>query len=110
MGADFGAWVLAGPPATFGGLVGGSAYGKVACVGSLRGQLLAVGQVNTDGELFFKGQGFGAAGLGWCEPATWTTRKRSRQDEYCGTGDALFEATFDNGKWLLPAPEIDAVF
>jgi len=110
VGADFGAWVLAGPPATFGGLVGGSAYGKVACVGALRGQILAIGQVNTDGDLFFSGQGFGAAGLGFCEPETWTTKAKSREDGLCGTGDASFIATFDNGKWEIPKPSIGAIY
>jgi hypothetical protein len=110
VGADFGAWVLAGPPATFGGLVGGSAYGKVACVGALRGQILAIGQVNTDGDLFFSGQGFGAAGVGLCEPEKWTTKAKSREDGLCGTGDAEFNATFDNGKWLIPKPKIGAIY
>lgn len=110
VGADFGAWVLAGPPATFGGLVGGSAYGKVACIGALRGQILAIGQVNTDGDLFFSGQGFGAAGVGLCEPEKWTTKAKSREDGMCGTGDAEFNATFDNGKWLIPKPKIGAIY
>lgn len=109
LGADFGAWILGGPPTTFGGLVGGGAYGKVACVGALRGQILAIGQVNTDGELFFAGEGFGAAGLGWCDPGSWTSIRRVRDDDYCGTGDAKFNATFDNGKWTIPKPKIHAI-
>jgi hypothetical protein len=110
VGADFGAWILAGPPATFGGLVGGSAYGKVACVGALRGQILAIGQVNTDGDLFFRGEGFGAAGAGLCEPEKWTTKERSRNDGMCGTGDASMDATFDRGKWKIPKPKIGALY
>jgi hypothetical protein len=109
VGADFGAWILAGPPATFGGLVGGSAYGKVACIGALRGQILAIGQVNTDGDLFFRGEGFGAAGAGLCEPEKWTTKERSRDDGMCGTGDASMDATFDRGKWKIPKPKISAI-
>jgi len=109
LGADFGAWVLGGPPTTFGGLVGGGAYGKVACAGALRGQILAIGQINTDGELFFAGEGFGAAGLGWCEPATWTSTRRVRDDTFCGTGDVKFNASFDNGKWKIPKPKIHAI-
>jgi len=109
VGAEFGSWVLAGPPLTVGGLVGGAAYGKVACAGALRGQIRALGQVNADGEWSFAGEGFGAAGVGWCEPAAWTTVERSREDDFCATGDAQFKASFD-GKWHIPSPKIDAVF
>lgn len=101
VGADFGAWVLAGPPATVGGLVGGGAYGKVACVGALRGQVKALGQVDTDGNMVFMGEGFGAAGVGSCEPASWTSRARSRDDSWCATGDALFRAGYNNGWSIL---------
>ena len=78
-------------------------------MGALRGQILAIGQVNTDGDLFFAGQGFGAAGLGLCEPEKWTTVARSRDDKLCGTGDATITATFDNGKWKIPKPKISAI-
>jgi len=110
VGAEFGSWVLAGPPLTLGGLVGGAAYGKVACAGAIRGQIRALGQVNTDGEWSFAGEGFGAAGVGWCEPSSWTTRARSRDDDWCATGDAFFNASFVNGSWNIPAPEIGAVY
>lgn len=95
--AEVGAWILQGPPLTLGGLVGGGAYGKVGCVGALRGQIRAIGQVNTDGEFSFIGEGFAVAGLGLCEPASWTTVERSRQDGLCGTADAKFVAGFQNG-------------
>jgi len=109
VGAEFGSWVLAGPPLTIGGLIGGAAYGKVACVGAIRGQIRALGQVNTDGDWMFSGEGFGAAGVGWCEPSSWTTRARSRDDDWCATADAQFRASFD-GQWSIPAPEIGAVY
>jgi len=107
--ADFGAWALAGPPATLGGLVGGGAYGRVACVGALRGQVKALGQVDTDGNMTFMGEGFGAAGVGSCEPQTWTSRSRSRDDSWCATGDALFRAGYDNG-WSIYDLSAGAVF
>lgn len=98
--ADMGSWVLAGPPLTVGGLVGGGAYGKVLCVGALRGQVKALASVNTDGDVTFVGEGFGVAGAGFCEPASWTTVARSRRDSWCATGDARFQAGYQNG-WSI---------
>lgn len=106
--ADIGAWILKGPPLTLGGLVGGGAYGKVGCVGALRGQIRAIGQVNTDGDMTFIGEGFGVAGLGLCEPASWTTVERSRQDGLCGTADALFTAGYKNG-WSVFNMSVSAI-
>ena len=106
--ADMGAWVLAGPPVTLGGLVGGGAYGKVGCVGALRGQIRALGQVNTDGDMTFVGEGFGVAGLGLCEPATWTSVERSRKDKLCGTGDAILRAGYMNG-WSIMEMSVSAI-
>ena len=106
--ADIGAWVLAGPPVTLGGLVGGGAYGKVGCVGALRGQIRALGQVNTDGDMVFVGEGFGVAGLGLCEPATWTSVERSRKDKLCGTGDAVLRAGYING-WSIMEMSVSAI-
>lgn len=107
--ADFGAWVLAGPPLTLGGLVGGGAFGKVGCVGALRGQLRAFGTVNTDGDMLFAGEGFAVAGAGLCEPAGWTSRERSREDGFCGTVDAGFLGQYD-GSWSLLDLSVDALF
>ncbi len=106
--ADAGAWLLAGPPLTVGGLVGGGAYGKVGCVGAIRGQIRALGTVNTDGDFVFAGEGFGAAGLGLCEPAGWTSIERSRADSFCGTADARIAASFD-GSWKLLDMSISAL-
>ncbi|MHA7879548.1 MAG: Calx-beta domain-containing protein [Saccharospirillum sp.] len=98
--ADMGSWVLAGPPLTLGGLVGGGAYGKVLCIGALRGQIKALASVNTDGDITFVGEGFGVAGAGFCEPASWTSVSRSRRDSWCATGDARFQAGYQNG-WSI---------
>lgn len=106
--ADMGAWILKGPPLTLGGLVGGGAYGKVGCVGALRGQIRALGQVNTDGDITFIGEGFGVAGLGLCEPAGWTSVERSRQDGLCGTADAVFTAGYQNG-WSVFNLSVSAI-
>jgi hypothetical protein len=107
--ADMGSWVLAGPPLTLGGLVGGGAYGKVLCVGSLRGQVKAIASVNTDGDVVFVGEGFGVAGAGFCEPASWTSVSRSRRDSWCGTGDARFQAGYQNG-WSVMVLSASAIY
>lgn len=99
--ADMGAWALAGPPVTLGGLVGGGAYGKVLCIGSLRGQVRAMGSVTSDGDLSFMGEGFGVAGVGKCSPSSWTSVPRSREDSWCATGDARFQASYQNGWSIL---------
>jgi len=107
VGAELGAWVLVGPPLTIGGIVGGSAYGKAVCIAALRGQVTAYGEKSGD-KYKFKGDGFGVGGLGFCEPSTWTTISRSRKDSWCGTGDASFGATYNDG-WDLIGPKTSAV-
>jgi hypothetical protein len=106
--ADIGSWLLIGPPVTIGGLVGGGAYGKFACIGALRGQATAF--LEKAGEnVKFKGEGFAVAGAGVkCDPETWTTVAKSRDDKGCGTGDASVSLTW-NGKWNVPKPSVSAV-
>lgn len=108
VGADVGTWLFAGSPSTFGGLVGGRAYGQALCIAALAGKVSALAEITTDGDVSFVGSGFGAAGVGWCEPAGWTTVKRSRDDSYCGTGDVQFSAGYKNG-WTLFNIEASAV-
>ena len=106
--ADVGAWFLIGNPNNYGGLVGGGAFGKVLCVGALRGQVTVMGQKTADG-FSFRGDGFGVAGGGFdCDPGTWTTVRRSRKDSWCGTGDASFTATYKNG-WDVGSPKTSAI-
>lgn len=108
VGADVGTWLFAGSPSTFGGLVGGRAYGQALCIAALAGKVTALAEVTTEGDVSFVGSGFGAAGVGWCEPAGWTTVKRSRDDSFCGTGDVQFSAGYRNG-WKLFNIETSAV-
>ena len=105
--ADVGGWYLAGSPPTVGGIAGGGAFGKVACIGSVRGQITAFGQ-KSGGELSFRGEGFGVAGAGFCSPETWTSVPRSREDGWCGTGDVSFRATYKDG-WDIGSPKPSAV-
>ena len=104
--ADFGTWLFVGRPTVFGGLVGGGATGQVACIAALKGKVTVAGSASTDGDLKLTGEGWGVAGAGFdCDPGTWTSVSRSRQDDWCGTGDAQFDATFDNGKWKVNPPK-----
>lgn len=106
--ADVGSWFLAGPPVTIGGLVGGGAYGKFACIGALRGQATAFLE-KSGSTVKFEGEGFAVAGAGIkCDPETWKTVAKSRQDKGCGTGDASVSLTW-NGKWNVPKPSVSAV-
>ncbi|MBT9554376.1 MAG: hypothetical protein IV100_00050 [Myxococcales bacterium] len=107
--ADVGTWLIGGPPLTLGGLVGGGAFGKLGCIGALRGQATAFAEYSGD-QVKFRGEGFGAAGVGLdCDPETWTTIGRSRDDKSCGTGDASLSLTFDDGDWTVPSPNVSAV-
>ena len=108
--ADFGTWVFVGRPTTIGGLVGGGATGRVACIAALKGKVTVGGSASTNGDLKLTGEGWGVAGVGFdCDPGTWTNVPRSRDDDWCGTGDAQFEATFDNGKWAIKPPKPSAI-
>ncbi len=99
VGADVGGWLLIGPPFTVGALLGGGAFGKGLCIASLRGQItLRAEKVGFDLDLDsvnLGGQGWGAAGLGFCDPGSWSTLARSRDDDWCGTGDVIIEATYN---------------
>ncbi|MBT9560423.1 MAG: hypothetical protein IV100_30640 [Myxococcales bacterium] len=94
-GADFGAWFL---NKAVGGLIGGSVFGKIACLVSVRGTVRMGFTYNLEtSKPFFKGQGWCAAGLGFCSPAEWMTVEDSRKDGgLCLTMDALIEAEYDD--------------
>jgi hypothetical protein len=112
VGADAGAWLLVGPPFTTGGLVGGAVFGQGLCIASVRGQMLVHAEkqgldLSTDG-LSFGGEAWVAAGTGFCSPGSWTSRARSRKDDWCGTGDAGMGATYDDG-WHVESPSVSAI-
>jgi hypothetical protein len=103
--ANLGAWYLI--PGTYGGLIGGGAYGQALCIASLRGEVETMFEKSGD-TVKFTGSGWGAAGVGWCSPSSWTSVSKSRKDSWCGTGDAQFGASYDNG-WHLDTPVTSAV-
>ncbi len=104
VGAEIGAWYFADPPPTYGGLLGGSAYGKVACLASLKGAVRCIG-AKVGSQYQFSGSGWGAGGVGWCEPEDWDSIGDSRSDSWCCTGDASFTATYISG-WSIDGPSI----
>jgi hypothetical protein len=107
LSADFGGWVLDGSPSVVGGLVGGGATGEALCIASLKGKVTTILQ-KTGNDISFVGNGFGIAGGGSCEKETWTTVNRSRDDDWCGTGDAQFGAKYSDG-WSIYQLETSSV-
>lgn len=108
VGADVGFWYLIGPPQTFGGLVGGEAYGQVICLASLKGRVRVF--LEKSGEkVKFMGYGWGAVGLGKCEPENWSSIKKVRLDDWCGTGDVKFGAEYKDENWKVSDIEKSAI-
>ncbi len=108
VGCDIGAWYFADPPATYGGLLGGSAYGRVACIAALKGKVTLIG-AKIGEEYSFSGSGWGAGGVGSCEPGSWNSVSKSRSDSWCLTGDATFKATY-KGSWSVESPNVACCF
>jgi hypothetical protein len=104
--ANMGVWVLI--PGTYGGIIGGGAYGEALCIASLRGQVDALFEKSGE-SIRFRGTGWGAAGGGSCEPNEWSSIAKSRDDSWCLTGDAQFSASYDDG-WDINTPEFDAFY
>ena len=106
VGADIGAWFFTQPsPGTYGGLVGGSAYGRLACLAALKGKVTCMGQ-KSGSDYKFMGDGWAAAGVGWCSPSSWKSVRDARKDSWCLTGDATFNATYD-GSWEIDGPKVN---
>ena len=104
--AKLGTWFLFGPPKTFGGIVGGGAFGKALCIATLGGEVEVLAEKSGD-VVRFKGSGWGAAGVGSCD-SSWSSVSDSRHDSWCGTGDARFGALYDDG-WSLEKIRTSAV-
>lgn len=108
VGANVGMWYLIGPPKTYGGLVAGEAYGELICLAALKGYIQAMLEQSGD-TTKFAGYGWGAAGIGKCEPATWKDIPAVREDSWCGTGDIKFGAEFKDKKWNIQDIEKSAI-
>ena len=97
--AKIGTWFIFGPPKTYGGIVGGGAFGKALCIATLGGEVEILAEKSGD-TVRFQGSGWGAAGVGSCDNS-WSSVSDSRSDSWCGTGDAQFGALYSNGWELL---------
>lgn len=102
VGADVGAWIFEG---VYGGLVGGSAWGQLGCLASLKGKITCMAQKSGD-QFQFSGSGWAGAGVGWCSPSKWKSVSDVRKDDWCVTGDASFGATYTNG-WNIDGPNVN---
>jgi len=107
VGADIGVWVFfpaQDAPGAFGGLIGGSAWGKIACLASIKGKVTVMGQ-KSGNQFKFSGSGWAGAGIGFCCPEDWHSISDVRDDSWCLTGDASFGATYSNG-WKIDGPNV----
>ena len=98
--ASIGSWFTVEPTPKVGGVIGGGVLGQVACIGSVRGQLNTAAATNIKGDLFYTGEAFAVAGAGFdCDRGTWTSRYRSRGDDWCGTADVGVGVRYEEGEW-----------
>ena len=104
--AKIGTWFIFGPPKSYGGIVGGGAFGRALCIASLGGEVEVLAEKSGD-TVRFQGTGWGAAGVGSCS-SSWSSVRKSRKDSWCGTGDARFGASYDNG-WTVEDIRTSAV-
>ena len=109
-GADIGFWLLTGAGITnVGGLMGGSVFGEALCLVGLRGGVQMLAE-SFDGTFRFRGKGYGVGGFGFdCDPETWTSIDRSRDDSWCATGDASITAEYTDG-FHIGSPDVNGLF
>jgi len=98
--ANIGSWITVEPVPEFGGIIGGALMGELACIGSIRGQVDTAAAINTRGDLFFAGRAFAVAGVGPdCDSGEWTSKSRSRNDDWCGTADISIDVKYEDNAW-----------
>lgn len=93
--AGAGFWYFVEGP-TYGGKLTAGVYGKGVCLVSVRGKLVLIGGKESGG-FFFKGIGWLAGGIGFCEPETWFTTDDVWADKWCATCVLYADATYRNG-------------
>src|SRR5690606_19505690 len=100
VGATAGAgflFFLEGP--TIGGKRTAGVHGKGLCLISVRGKLVLIGNKDASG-FTFKGIGWIAGGLGWCEPESWFTKDDVWADKWCWTC-ILYASVLYKNKWSI---------
>jgi len=93
--AGAGFWYFAEGP-TYGGKLTAGVYGKGICIISVRGKLVLLGGKESGG-FFFKGIGWLAGGIGFCEPEAWFTTDDVWADKWCATCVLYADALYRNG-------------
>lgn len=92
------AWYFADGP-TYGGIIRGGFYGKVACIVSAKG-VMEIGAGKSGGEYFFSGNAWVAGGIGWCDPEDWHKPSDVWKDSWCYTCVAYLDMLYkSSGGW-----------
>ncbi len=104
-GIDVGGWYFTKPKETFGGLLGGSLYGKLGCVGNLKGKILCMLEPSGD-KVKYSGTAWAAAGVGMCSMNKWQTVTDVRADgPLCFTADTTFGVSYID-EFELAEPDV----
>lgn len=93
--AGAGFWYFTEGP-SYGGKLTAGVYGEGVCLISVRGKIVLMGGKEADG-YFFKGLGWVAGGLGWCEPEAWFLVDDVWADKWCLTCVLWLQATYRGG-------------
>lgn len=92
-GIDVGGWYFT-EPSTYGGLLGGILFGRLGCVGYVKGKLLCMLEPAGD-KTKYAGSAWAAAGAGLCKTGSWRTVEDVRADgPFCFTADTTFGVTY----------------
>ncbi len=93
--AGAGFWYFVEGP-SYGGKLTAGVYGEGLCLVSVRGKLVLIGGKEAGG-YFFRGTGWVAGGIGFCEPEEWFNVDDVWADKWCATCVLWLEATYKNG-------------
>jgi len=92
--AGAGFWLFVEGP-TIGGKLTAGVYGEGVCLISVRGKIVLIGGKNSKG-FFFKGTGWVAGGIGFCEPETWFTIDEVWADKWCAACVLYLDVIYNN--------------
>ena len=95
--AEVAMWYFVDGP-TFGGKIVAGAYGELACIVSVKGQLTLIGGKDPSG-YFFKGGAWVGGGIGFCEPEDWHSPEDVLDDGWCASCVAIFDLVYKNDDW-----------